>query len=210
MARDSLGDRIWYKHWPPKVPKCLDYPDCTLAEFLKESATHYAERPAIFFLDAEVSYGQLWDMVRRMATALASLGYRRGDVMALMLPNSIQFVVAYYACQLLGVTVTSVNPTYKPLELNHQLSDSGATALIILDVLYEDVREGIEGTGVRQIIGTNIVDLCGFSGVKVYLGKLLGKIPTGRLPADALQLLSLIHISEPTRRNQSSRMPSSA
>ena len=195
MARDSLGDRIWYKHWPPKVPKCLDYPDCTLAEFLKESATNYAERPAIFFLDAEVSYGQLWDMVQRMATSLASIGYRRGDVMALMLPNSIQFVVAYYACQLLGVTVTSVNPTYKPLELNHQLSDSGATALIVLDVLYEDVREGIEGTNVQQIIGTNIVDLCGFSGVKVYLGKLLGKIPTGRLPADALKLKDLLNTS---------------
>ena len=192
MARDSLGDRIWYKHWPPKVPKCLDYPDCTLAEFLKDSATNYAERPAIFFLDAEVSYGQLWDMVRRLATSLASIGYRRGDVVALMLPNSIQFVVAYYACQLLGVTVTSVNPTYKPLELNHQLSDSGATALIVLDVLYEELREGIEGTNVQQIIGTNIVDLCGFSSVKVYLGKLLGKIPTGRLPADALQLKDLL------------------
>ena len=195
MARESLGDRIWYKHWPPKVPKCLDYPDCTLAEFLKQSAAENAERPAIFFLDAEISYGQLWEMVQRLATALASIGYRRGDVMALMLPNSIQFVVAYYACQLLGVTVTSVNPTYKPLEINHQLNDSGAKALIILDALYEGVREGIEGTAVRQIIGTNIVDLCGFSGLKVTLGKLLKKIPTGRLPADALHLKQLLQTS---------------
>lgn len=192
MARESLGDRIWYKHWPPKVPKCLDYPDCTLAEFLKEAATRYAERPAIFFLDSEVTYDRLWDMVQRMATALAAMGYRRGDVMALMLPNCIQFVVAYYACQLLGVTVTAVNPTYKPLEIRHQLNDSGAKALIILDALYADAREGIEGTAVAQIIGTNIVDLCGFPGVKVFLGKLLKKIPTGQLPADAVQMKALL------------------
>ncbi len=192
MARESLGDRIWYKHWPPKVPKCLDYPDCTLAEFLKESATSHAERPAIFFLDTEITYDRLWDMVRRLATSLARIGYRRGDVVALMLPNSIQFVVAYYACQLLGVTVTSVNPTYKSLEIHHQLTDSGAKALIILDALYAGAREGIEGTEVRQIIGTNIVDLCGFSAVKLLLGKLLKKIPTGELPADAVQMKALL------------------
>ncbi len=192
MARESLGDRIWYKHWPPKVPKCLDYPGCTLAEFLRESASAYAGRPAIFFLDAEVSYGRLWDLVQRLATALAAIGYRRGDVVALMLPNSIQFVVAYYACQLLGVTVTSINPTYKSLEIRHQLMDSGAKALIVLDALYAEAREGIEGTAVRQVIGTNIVDLCGFSGLKVALGKLLKKIPTGKLPADALQFRALL------------------
>ena len=195
MARDSLGDRIWYKHWPPKVPKCLDYPDCTLAEFLREAAASYAERPAIYFLDAEVTYGRLWDMVQRLATALDSIGYRRGDVVALMLPNSIQFVVAYYACQMLGVTVTSVNPTYKPLEIRHQLSDSGAKALIVLDALYGEARKGIEDTAVRQIIGTNIVDLCGFSGLKVFLGKLLKKIPTAKLPAAALQMKDLLQTS---------------
>ena len=192
MARESLGERIWYKHWPPKVPKCLDYPDCTLAEFLKEAAARYAQRPAIFFLDTEVTYGRLWDLVRRLATALDAMGYRRGDVVAVMLPNCIQFVVAYYACQLLGVTVTAVNPTYKAFEIRHQLTDSGAKALIILDVLYADAHKGIEGTAVTQIIGTNIVDLCGFSGVKVLLGKLLKKIPSAPLPADALQMKSLM------------------
>jgi long-chain acyl-CoA synthetase len=192
MARESLGDRLWYKNWPPKVPKCLDYPDCTLAEFCKEAAYRYADRTAIFFLDTEVTYGRLWNMVQRLATALANIGYRRGDVVALMLPNSIQFVVAYYACQLLGVTVTPVNPTYKSLEIRHQLSDSGAKALIVLDALYAEARQGIEGTAVRQIIGTNIVDLCGFSGLKVFLGKLLKKIPTGQLPADAFQLKALL------------------
>lgn len=192
MTQESLGERIWYKHYPPQVPKCLDYPDCTLAEFLKETAIKHASKPAIFFLDAEVSYRELWDMVQRLATAFAGLGFKKGDVIALMLPNSIQFVVAYYACQLLGVTVTSINPTYKALEVRHQLKDSGAQALLILDALFEEARKGIEGTAVEKIIGTNIVDLCGFSALKVFLGKLLKKIPTGALPADALKLTELL------------------
>jgi long-chain acyl-CoA synthetase len=144
MAKESLGDRIWYKNWPPQVPKCLDYPDCTLAEFLKQSAAKHGSQAAIYFLDAEVTYDQLWDMVQRLATALADLGLKKGDVCALMLPNSIQFVASFYACQLIGVTVTAINPTYKALEIQHQLKDSGAKVLIVLDAVASEVREGIE------------------------------------------------------------------
>ena len=194
MNEKSLGDRLWYKHWPPQVPKCLDYPDCTLAEFLRDAASKHAAKPAIFFLDAEISYHQLWDLVQRLATAFADFGYKKGDTIALMLPNSIQFVVAYYACQLLGITVTSINPTYKAFEVQHQLKDSEARALVILDALFEQVRQGIEGTGVEKIIGTNIVDLCGFSGIKIFIGKLLKKIPTGPMPADALKFNDLLKV----------------
>ncbi|MBN1103217.1 MAG: long-chain fatty acid--CoA ligase [Deltaproteobacteria bacterium] len=192
MANESLGERIWYKHWPPQVPKCLDYPDCTLAEFLREAAAEYGSKPAIIFLDAEVSYSRLWDMVQRLATSLAGLGLKKGDVCALMLPNSIQYVVSYYACQLLGVTVTAINPTYKALEIQHQIKDSGAKVLIVLDAVFAEAREGIQGTGIQKVIGTNVVDLCGFSGIKVLLGKLLKKIPTGELPSDALKLTDLL------------------
>ena len=192
MAKESLGDRIWYKNWPPQVPKCLDYPDCTLAEFLRESAAKHGSQPAVYFLDAEVTYERLWDMVQRLATALADLGLKKGDVCALMLPNSIQFVASFYACQLLGVTVTAINPTYKALEIQHQLKDSGAKVLVVLDAVASEVPGGIEGTQVKTLIGTNVVDLCGFSSLKIFLGKLLKKIPTGQLPAGALQLKDLL------------------
>jgi long-chain acyl-CoA synthetase len=192
MSKESLGERIWYKNWPQQVPKCLEYPDCTLAEFLKESAAKHGSKPAIFFLDAQVTYSQLWDMVQRLATALAKLGLKKGDVCALMLPNSIQFVVSYYACQLIGVTVTAINPTYKALEIQHQLKDSGAKVLIILDAVFAEAKEGIKGTRIVNVIGTNVVDLCGFSAIKLFLGKLLKKIPTGELPPDALKLTDLL------------------
>jgi long-chain acyl-CoA synthetase len=131
-------------------------------------------------------------MVQRLATSLSRLGLKKGDVCALMLPNSVQFVVSYYACQVLGVTVTAINPTYKALEIQHQLKDSGAKALIVLDAVFQEAREGVKDTRVERIIGTNIVDLCGFSGLKVLLGKLLKKIPTGELPPDALKLTDLL------------------
>jgi len=192
MAKEALGERIWYKNWPSQVPKCLDYPECTLAEFLRETAAKHGPEPAIFFLDAQVTYNRLWEMVQRLATALANLGLKKGDVCALMLPNSIQFVASYYACQLIGVTVTAINPTYKALEIQHQLKDSAAKALIVLDAVFEEARDGIKGTGVETVIGTNVVDLCGFSGFKTFLGKLLKKIPTGELPADAVKLTDLL------------------
>ncbi|MBW1668389.1 MAG: long-chain fatty acid--CoA ligase [Deltaproteobacteria bacterium] len=192
MAKESLGERIWYKYWPPQVPKCLDYPDCTLAEFLREAAGKYGSRPAVFFLDAQVTYSQLWEMVQRLAASLAGLGLKKGDVCAIMLPNSIQFVFSFYACQLIGVTTTAINPTYKALEIQHQLNDSGSKALIVLDAVFEEAGKALKETGVDMVIGTNVVDLCGFSSLKVLLGKLVKKIPTGDLPADCLKLTDLL------------------
>jgi long-chain acyl-CoA synthetase len=113
-------------------------------------------------------------------------------VVAMMLPNSHQFVVTFFACQRLGLTVTAINPTYKPMEIHHQLADSGAKAFVVLDAVYAGIGKGLEGTAVRHVIGTNVVDLCGFSFVKTFLGRLLKKIPTGPLPDDALRLSDLL------------------
>lgn len=192
MSERSMGDRIWYKKWPAQVPKCLDYPDCSLADFLAGTASKHGSKTALIFLDTSLTYQQLWEMVQRFAAGLASLGMKKGDVCALMLPNSSQFVVSYYACQLLGITVTAINPTYKSLEIQHQLKDSGSRALIVLDAVFSEAEQAIPGTQVEFVIGTNIVDLCGFSALKRFLGKALKKIPTGKLPSDALQYMELI------------------
>jgi long-chain acyl-CoA synthetase len=192
MTEKSLGDRIWHKSWPAQVPKCLDYPECSLAEFLKETASKHGSNLAISFLDSAITYNQLWDLVRRTARGLDLLGLKKGDVCALMLPNSSQFVVSYYACQLLGVTVTAINPTYKSYEIRHQLVDSGAKALIVLDAVFGEADKALGETGVEHVIGTNITDLCGFSALKLFLGRLLKKIPTGELPADAVKFKDLL------------------
>jgi long-chain acyl-CoA synthetase len=194
MSDESVKERIWYKNWPSQVPKTLDYPDSTLADVLRESVAKNENNLAISFQGASITYGELWDMVRRFATALTDLGLAKGDVCAFLLPSSPQFVVAYYACHLIGVTVTAINPTYKALEIRHQLSDSGAKALIaiVVDFVCEEVEEGVKETNVEIVISTNGVDLCGFSKLKVFLGKLLKKIPTGKLPIDCLNFTDLL------------------
>jgi len=192
MPEISLGEKIWYKKWPPQVPKCLDYPDCSLADFLRETVAKSGNNLATHFLGSVLTYGQLWDGVTSFATGLSRLGLHKGHVCALMLPNSPQYVISYYACQLLGVTVTAVNPTYKALEIRHQLKDSGAKALIVLDAIFQEAEKGLDGTAVEHVIGTNIVDLCGFSAAKVFLGKLLKKIPTGRLPDGTVPFTNLL------------------
>jgi long-chain acyl-CoA synthetase len=192
MSDESLKERIWYKNWPSQVPKTLEYPDGSLADMLRESSEKNENNLAISFLDASITYGELWDMVQRLATALTNLGLAKGDVCAFMLISSPQFVVAYYACHLIGVTVTAINPTYKAMEIRHQLNDSGAKALIVLDIKCDEAEEGVKETNVEILIGTNAVDLCGFSMLKVFLGKLIRKIPTRKLPPGFLNLTDLL------------------
>jgi long-chain acyl-CoA synthetase len=191
MARD-LGDRPWYGDWPEGVPKMIDIPEITLGQMLRDTARKNPDRRAIVFLDSVLTYRQLDEYVDRLATALHGLGLKKGDVVAFMLPNSHQFVVSFFACQRLGLVATAINPTYKPMEIKHHLNDSGAKAFIVLDAVWEAPAKVIADTGVEHVIGTNIVDLCGFSGLKVFLGKLLKKIPTGELPADALKFTDLL------------------
>ena len=192
MTDTFSTDKIWHKHWPLQVDKNLDYPDLTLAEILKETAKKYSDKKAIIFLDTSMSYSDLWDKVKRMAKGISDLGLKKGDVCALILPNSYQFVISFYACQLLGVTVTTINPTYKSLEVQHQLKDSSAKAVIVLDAIFKEVEQGIEGAGIKTIIGTNIVDICGFSKIKIFLGTLLKKIPKGTLPSESIKFTELL------------------
>ncbi len=191
MSKD-LGERPWYGDWPEGVPKMIEVPRLSLGEMLRQTAREKPDNRAIVFLDTVVTYRELDQMVDRFAAGLAGLGLNKGDVVALMLPNSHQFVVAYYACQRLGVVATAINPTYKPLEVRHHLNDSGAKALIVLDSVYQSPAKVLAETKVQHLIGTNVVDLCGFSAVKRLLGKALGKIPTGKMPPETIPFTKLL------------------
>lgn len=191
MAQD-LGDRPWYGDWPQGVPKMIDFPSIGLGELLRNTASKIPDKKAMVFLDSVISYRELDNYVDRFATGLANLGLAKGDVVALMLPNSHQFVVAFYACQRLGITATAINPTYKPLEIKHHLNDSEAKALIVLDSVFEAPAKIMSETGVKHLIGTNIVDMCGLSPIKKFLGKLLKKIPTGQMPPNTISFMDLL------------------
>ncbi|MBN1945283.1 MAG: AMP-binding protein [Bradymonadales bacterium] len=179
--------------WPDEVPKNLDFPDMTLGEMLDQSAKKYGDKKAIWFLETFMSFAELKGHVDRFATALHQLGVKKGDVVAILLPNSFQYVISYYALARLGAVATGVNPTYKAGEVLHQLKTVEAKGLIVLDALYEPTVAPIIGQiKMDFVIGTNIADLAHGLGFKRFLGKLLGKIPKGKMPPTALSFMKLL------------------
>jgi long-chain acyl-CoA synthetase len=126
-----------------------------------------------------------------MATALHNHGFKKGDVLALLLPNSFQYIICYYACAKLGVIVTGINPTYKPGEILHQLKTVNAKGLVVLDALFEkSVEPVLSRSGVEFLVHTCVADF--LPPVKQFLGKLLKKIPTGPVPRHSVPMISLL------------------
>jgi long-chain acyl-CoA synthetase len=190
--------RPWFKKesgWPDEVPRNMEFPKVTLGQMLQETADKYPDHRAVWFLDSSITYRELNAYVNALATSLHNLGFKKGDVIAFLLPNSFQYVVAYYAAVRIGCIASGINPTYKPAEILHQLKTVGAKGLVYLDALYEgQVAPIIEKSPVKTLIATNIVDMVGISGFKKFLGKMLGKIPTGRVPAASLMFTDLLKV----------------
>src|SRR5271157_5930508 len=181
-------DRPWFsgKYWPKGVPMQLDIDyDLSLPSLLDRAVQNWGESPAIWFLHSWVTYKQLADMVNRLAAFLASKGVKKGDVVASVMPNCIQYVVAFYAATKLGAVISGVNPTYKALEVLHQVTTVNAKHLIVLDALYKELVEPFVADGrwsFDTVIYTNIADnASGLSPIKKMLGKLLKKIPQGKV-----------------------------
>jgi long-chain acyl-CoA synthetase len=185
-----MTDRPWFKHWPEEVPRHLDYPDKGIGEIFDETARKYPNNTAVIFLDTKVTYRQLLPWVDSFATALAELGVKKGDVVGLRLPNSIHYVIAYFAAMKIGAVITANNPLYKAAEIEHQFSDSGAKVLVVMDLVYEEAAKAIPKTGIDKVIGCNIADF--LPGFKRFFGSLLGKIPSAPMPANTLRFKDLL------------------
>jgi len=152
----SFGARPWTKFYPDGVPESLSYPEESLALPLLRQAQAPPARSAMIYFNRHVSYRQLLDEVQRVAGALRALGVRKGDRVAVMLPNTPQCVVAYYAVLWLGATVVMVNPLYTPRELEIQLKDSGATHIIALDVVYPRIVQAQAAASLQHVILTSL------------------------------------------------------
>lgn len=172
------------KFWPNGLPKQLEYDtSMTLGDFLHKTSRKVPDQPAIWFLHSWVKYRELEYMVDCFATSLYNFGVRKGDVVAIHLPNSIQYIVAYYATALIGGIVTGVNPTYKPLEILHQLKITNAKYFVGLDVLYNEFVKPLEDKwNFNKIIWTNIADCAtALSPIKKFLGKVFKKLPFAKV-----------------------------
>ncbi|MEM4674896.1 MAG: long-chain fatty acid--CoA ligase [Nitrososphaerota archaeon] len=173
------AEKVWFKFYPPNVPKTIEIPEMRIDELLREAAKEAPNKVAMDFLGKELTFKELDSLVDRFAAALLDVGVSQGDVVAIMLPNCPQFAIAYYAVSRIGATSTTMNPLYTPREVEHQMTDSGSKALVILDALYPNVKEVVKKIGVKAVIVTNLGDF--MPPVKRALGKLLKKIPSAKI-----------------------------
>ncbi|MBR1165379.1 long-chain fatty acid--CoA ligase [Bradyrhizobium liaoningense] len=163
-------ERIWLKQYPPGVPADIEPTQyASLVDLLEESFTKFADRKAFICMDKSISYRDLDQMSVALAAYLQGRGLQRGARVAIMMPNVLQYPVATAAVLRAGFAVVNVNPLYTPRELEHQLKDSGAEAIIVLENFAHTVEQVIARTQVKHVIVASMGDLLGFKGVIVNL-----------------------------------------
>lgn len=154
----GLSQAPWYEHYPSEVPQTYPYPKHNLAAFLVASAERFPDRTALRFMGKTITYAELLGSAYRFAGVLGKLGIRRGERVAIMLPNCPQLVVAYFGTLLAGGVVVMTNPLYVQREISHQLKDSGAAVILTLDLLFRRVRDAAQELPDLQMIVTSIKD----------------------------------------------------
>ncbi len=156
------AQKPWLKFYDPGVPASVDYEDITLPEAFARAAAEFPGNTALTYQGFTLSYSALSDMIARFATALAGFGVKKGDRVAIHLPNIIPCVAAYYAVLSVGGVVVMNNPLYSDRELSHQFNDSGAKVLITLDILANRVIGLRPLTSIRQVVYTSVGDYLPF------------------------------------------------
>jgi len=183
VEEEKREEKPWYKFWPPGVRKHIDYPEVPLHEFLRNSAQKYPNKTAIIYFDKKITYKELDVLSDKFATALADLGVKKGDRVAIFLPNIPQFVISYYGTLKAGAVVTAISPLYKEREVEHQLNDSEAETIIVLDLLYPIVEKVWGKTKLRNVVVASLKDY--MPTFKAVLGSLLKKVPSRKVKRKA-------------------------
>ncbi|HEV8311931.1 MAG TPA: long-chain-fatty-acid--CoA ligase [Burkholderiaceae bacterium] len=158
-----MMEKIWLKQYPAGVPAEIDgtlYP--SLVALIEESFKKYRDLPAYKFMGRSVTFGQVDDLSRQLAAYLQAQGLQRGDRVAIMMPNVPQYPVAVAAILRAGLVVVNVNPLYTPRELEHQLKDSGAKSIVILENFAATLQQVMSAVPTKQVILASMGDLLGF------------------------------------------------
>ncbi|MFQ5986338.1 MAG: long-chain fatty acid--CoA ligase [Thermoplasmata archaeon] len=151
-------DRIWVDAWPEGVPETLEYPEMPLYQLLQDTAARVPEHPVTIFYNREMTYGELDALSDKMAVRLQQLGVKKGDRVALFLPNCPQFLISHFGILKAGGTSVPFNPTYVEREIKAQLDDCGARIMIALDLVYEPVHNIRQDSPLERVILTSITD----------------------------------------------------
>jgi long-chain acyl-CoA synthetase len=144
------------KSYDTGVPWSIEYPRVPLHALLDDAAESYPGSTATIFFNAKRSYGSLLKDAKRFSAGLRALGVKKGDRVAIDLPNCPQFLIAFFGALRIGAVVVPCNPLYTPPELRYQLADAGAETVVVLSRIYPVAKAAREGTKIRNVIVTNI------------------------------------------------------
>ena len=199
-------ERIWLKQYPAGVPADIDvnqYP--SLVELLEESFKKYADRKSFICMDKAITYRDLDEMSAALGAYLQSKGLKKGARVAIMMPNVLQNPISTAAILRAGYTVVNVNPLYTPRELEHQLKDSGAEAILLLENFATTLEKVLPNTNVKTVIIGSMGDLLGFKGVIVnfVVRNVKKMVPAYSIPSaipfnDALAQGRRLKLNKPT------------
>ena len=161
-------EKIWLKHYPPGVPKEVDYGQYrSIGELFDTTVEKYADRPSYTNMGRTISFGDLGRFSRAFGAWLRSKGLAKGARVAVMMPNCLQYPVCVFGILGAGYVVVNVNPLYTPRELEHQLKDSGAEAIVILENFAYVLQQVIAKTKVKHVVVAALGDLLGPKGLIV-------------------------------------------
>ena len=160
-------EKVWLENYEKEVPHSINYPSLSLYQLFQQSAKKYSQQPAVHFMGRELTYSELSSQIDALAAALAELGVKKGDRVAIHLPNCTQFPIAFFAVHAIGAVVVPCNPLYVAREMEYQLKDSGAETIITLTRFYKMIKEVQPKTNLKNIVVSNIKDF--FPGLLSFL-----------------------------------------
>ena len=160
--KPTSGEQVtlypWIQHYEPGVPHHLTIPDRPLTWLLDFASHQYSNQTALLYYGTRITYAQLSNQANRFAVGLQRLGIQKGDRVALALPNIPQFPIAFYGALRAGAVVVPTNPLYTERELQHQLADSGAKVIVMLDMYYPRLQTIRKETEVEHVIVASPAD----------------------------------------------------
>ena len=178
-------DRIWLEHYPPGVPAEIDVDEfASVREVFEQSCRAFATRPAFSCMGRMITFADLDALSSTFGAWLQGIGCTRGTRVALMMPNILQYPVCIFGTLRAGCAVVNVNPLYTPRELEHQLVDSGAEVIVVVENFAQTLQQVVGRTKIRQTVVTSIGEMLAVKGriVDLVLRRVQRAIPKWSLP----------------------------
>ncbi|MGB7095031.1 MAG: long-chain fatty acid--CoA ligase [Anaerolineales bacterium] len=198
-----MSERPWLNNYDAGVPHTIDYPAIPLFELLSQAAEKYPDSACTIFKGARITYKEMEVITDRLAAGLASIGVSKGDRVGIFMPNTPQFVMAYFAILKLGAIVVAVNPLYSAREIVHQANDAGFEVMLVMSNFYNLVKKVQPETKIKTLVVTNIKET--LPSILAFLFTLTKEKKDGfriQLSEGDLMMQDLINDHQPEQRPQ--------